>query len=174
MPAPMPPSTGSAPKTSGQPNDGAVQDASAFLDEILGVPAPGSSTPGSGSMSNAPSLSDSMGGPAGSGTPEGGSGDGSSSPMSSDTAPLQPLVGGDPDKAAKLYAASQRNPKLTGKSPAEVADALKADVQLRMRLMADVGADEDAAAMDEANANVSAPTDMAGLASMRNTIDRPY
>lgn len=162
------------PTTSGQPNDSAVRDASAFLDEILGVPAPGSSTPGSGSMSSSPSLSDSMGAPAGSGTPEAGAGDGTASPPSDDTAPLQPLVGGDPDKAAKLYAASQRNPKLTGKSPSEVADALKADVQLRMKLMADVGADEDAAAMDAANANVSAPTDMAGLAAMRGSIDRPY
>lgn len=166
MPAPM--------SSSGQPNDAEVRDAAAFLDEILGAPAPGSSTPGSGSLSNAPSLTASMGGPSGSGTPEGGAGDGTTSTPSNDTTPLQPLVGGDADKAAKLYAVSQRNPRLTGKSPAEVADALKANVNLRMSLMAEIGADEDAAAMEEANAGVSAPTDMAGMAAMKKSIDRPY
>lgn len=173
MPAPMsssmPPSASSA-----QPNDAEVRDAAKFLDEILGTPAVGSSTPGSGSMSNSPSLTESMGGSPGSMTPEGGSGDGSGMPPSSDTAPLQPLVGGDPDKAAKLYAASQRKPQLMGKSPAEVADALKANVNLRMSLMADVGADEDAAAMDAMNAGVEAPKDMSGLAAMQKNIDRPY
>lgn len=172
MPSPM--STSATPPSGAPPNDAEVRDAAKFLDEILGAPAIGSSTPGSGSLSSSPSLSDSMGGVPGSMTPEGGTSDGTSVAPSDDMTPLQPMVGGDPDKAAKLYAASQRKPQLMGKSPAEVADALRANVSLRMSLMADVGADEDMAAMDEANAGVMPPKSMADMEPMRKNIDRPY
>ena len=69
--------------------------------------------------------------------------------MATDVMVIADALGISPDKAQALFDAAQMMPKLAGKSPAEIADMLSKDMNLRMQLEKNLGANEDTMARKE-------------------------
>lgn len=51
-----------------------------------------------------------------------------------DTKPLEDVLGVSPERASQILAAAQMMPQMEGKSPAEIAEMLVGDMQLRMQV----------------------------------------
>lgn len=60
-----------------------------------------------------------------------------------DVSVIADVLGVSMEKAQALYEAAMAMPKFAGKSPAEVADMLEKDMNLRMQLEKNMGAGED-------------------------------
>ena len=70
-------------------------------------------------------------------------GAGSEGPGGESTQVIAEVLGVSAEKAQALYTAAMAMPKLAGKSPAEVAEMLDKDMNLRMQLEKSMGASED-------------------------------
>lgn len=180
---PFPPSAAQSPKPSTDgamdPADPELKSAASFVDEILGIPSPGSSTPAT-STGATPNLKDSMpsGGtePANGNLPPVGEQGMTEEGKSADMGPILAMVDGDAEAANKLYAASQKRPQLEGKTPTEVAAALRADLQLRLDLMAEVAEGDDMAEQQRTDAMlppVKTPQDIMNIQAPSNPFAKP-
>ena len=118
------------------------RDLKPVMDEIDAILA------GAGMSAGGPGGPETGMAPAASRSPEGmESGTGES--MATDVMVIADALGISPDKAQALFDAAQMMPKLAGKSPAEIADMLSKDMNLRMQLEKNLGANEDTMARKE-------------------------
>ena len=118
------------------------RDLKPVMDEIDAILA------GAGMSAGGPGGPETGMAPASSRSPEGME-SGTGTDMSSDVTVIADMLDISPEKAQALFDAAQMMPKLAGKTPAEIADMLSKDMNLRMQLEKNLGANEDVMARKE-------------------------
>ena len=118
------------------------RDLKPVMDEIDAILA------GAGMSAGGPGGPETGMAPASSRSPEGME-SGTGTDMSSDVTVIADMLDISPEKAQALFDAAQMMPKLAGKTPVEIADMLSKDMNLRMQLEKNLGANEDVMARKE-------------------------
>lgn len=143
-------------KAKGEPSTDEMKSAADLVDEILGAPAPGEQ--GVKTPEGSKNLADGLGSKTvGEGPPsmeEAKTGE--TKPDMGGEASMGKLVSvfGDEATAKKAYAETQKMEKFQGKSPDEVAEMLKKDVQTRMDIMSRVAQGDDKMDQEEKDKNM--------------------